>query len=145
MWYAIYRTDTRELWSVGTVPADPMPAGLAALALAEQPDLATHVWDPSTNPPRFIAREPDPLGLALTPDEFRQRYTFSERVASRTAALTDVRVAVLEEDVKSAPVVRLGHSRTVAGVQLLVSVGVITAERAAEILDPAWHPPEGGA
>lgn len=145
MWYAVYKTATRELWSVGTVPADPMPAGLAALALAEQPNLETHVWDPSTNPPRFILREPDPLGITLTPDEFRQRYTFAERVASRTAALTDVRVAVLEEDVKSAPVVRLGHPRTVAGVQLLVSVGVLTAERAAEILDPGWTPTDGAA
>lgn len=142
MHYAVYRTDTGALHSVGSVVADPLPEGLAALELTVAPDLGAVEWDPVSL--AFVARSADPLGLALTSDEFRQRYTFAERVASRTVALTDVRVAVLEEDVKSAPVIRLGHPRTVAGVQLLVSVGVITEARAAEILDPEWVP-DGGA
>lgn len=136
--YAVYDTATGELRSVGTVVADPLPEGLAAVELDEAPDLAAHEWSPELL--GFVPRTPDPLGRTLTSDEFRQRYTFQERVAAKELAATDVRVAVLEEDVRSAPVIRLGHPRTVAGVQLLVSVGVLTEARAAEILDPEWEP-----
>lgn len=44
-WHAVYRTATGELVSVGTVLADPMPAGLSVLSLAGEPDAATHEWD----------------------------------------------------------------------------------------------------
>ena len=138
MHYAVYVLATGALQSVGSVVADPLPEGLGVVELEDAPDLGAVEWDPVAL--AFVPRADDGYGLALTSDEFRTRYTFAERVAAKGIARTNDQVAVLMEDVASAPVIRLGHPRTVAGVQLLVSVGVLTEQRAAEILDPEWTP-----
>ena len=45
-WKAIYRSDTGELVSVGTVVADPLPDGLSIVTLSE--DRPTGDWNPQT-------------------------------------------------------------------------------------------------
>lgn len=142
MWYAVYQLADGALHSLGTVlPEDGLPAGLAAMEVgAERPDLATLVWDPATL--SLVARAtlpPDPM-QPIDAVDFRERFTFQERVLVKQAATSSPAVAVLMEDVGARSTIRLGDPRTVAGVNLLRDVGCLTPERAAQILDPAWAP-----
>jgi hypothetical protein len=137
MFYAVYELATGALRSVGSVVADPLPDGLAALELSGAPDFGAVAWDPATR-----AFAPRPPAVELSAEAFRERFTFAERVAIKQAAAADARVAVLMEDVGAKATIRLTHPRTVSGLGLLQLVGAVTPERAAEILDPAWTPSE---
>ncbi|MCC6192057.1 MAG: hypothetical protein IT318_23760 [Anaerolineales bacterium] len=53
-WQALYETATGRLVSVGSVVAEPLPAGLAALALAGPPNVDGEMWDAGTR--AFVAR-----------------------------------------------------------------------------------------
>ncbi len=53
-WYAVYETDTGRLVSLGTVLAEPFPAGLSTVALSAEPDLPTAMWDAPTR--AFVPR-----------------------------------------------------------------------------------------
>ena len=65
---------------------------------------------------------------------FRQRFTFSERVAIETAAQSDASVRVMLKDQEAATFIDLARQDTVDGVNALAEAGLITAERAVEIL-----------
>ncbi len=52
-WFAVYRTDTGQLESVGTV-LGALAAGLASVALAGEPDSESQQWDPVGK--TFVAR-----------------------------------------------------------------------------------------
>jgi hypothetical protein len=58
VWFAVYVTTTGELYSVGSVVADPLPGIYTALELERQPDLAVVMWDTTTR--TFVPRPPDP-------------------------------------------------------------------------------------
>lgn len=63
-WFGVYREDTGDLVSLGTVVADPLPAGFAVRDLgAARPDLATDEWDPATRAMKRRTRPPEPPGL----------------------------------------------------------------------------------
>jgi hypothetical protein len=47
-WWAIHDDTTGELRSVATVPADPLPPGLAKTVLADRPNIGTHRWNTTT-------------------------------------------------------------------------------------------------
>jgi hypothetical protein len=73
------------------------------------------------------------------PQEFRLRFTAEERGALTLAAWKgleagDPLLRVFLDDISARPEVDLDHPDTLAGMQLIVSAGVIRAERAAEIL-----------
>ena len=53
-WYAVCRTATGELVSVGTVLATPLPSGLTALPLVIEPDNTALTWNAATR--LFVAR-----------------------------------------------------------------------------------------
>lgn len=73
---------------------------------------------------------------------FRKRFTFEEKVSIEQAAETDAVVRVLLKDQDSAEFIDLTRQDTKDGVHLLVSKSLLTAERAAEILNPAIQPGE---
>lgn len=70
----------------------------------------------------------------LTKLGFRQRFTFTELCNIQAASSTDVRVAVLLTNLSVATFVDLNRADTIGGVYLLVSLGLITSERANTIL-----------
>lgn len=70
----------------------------------------------------------------ITKLAFRNRFTFSEKVAIETAADSDAVVRVLLKDQEAATFIDLARQDTQHGVQLLVSKNLITAARSAEIL-----------
>lgn len=70
----------------------------------------------------------------ITKLAFRQRFTFAERVAIETAAETDASVRVMLKDQEAATFIDLSRQDTIDGVNALASGGLITAQRASEIL-----------
>lgn len=78
----------------------------------------------------------------LTRLSFRNRFTFAEKVAIETAAETDVVVRVLLKDQSEATHIDLTRVDTQQGIQILVGKGLLTAERASEILSLNVQPEE---
>ena len=126
-WYAVYETATGALKSVGTVVADPLPAGLSALALSTQP--AGQVWNAST-----LAFETPVARTILTPYQFVNLFTPTEMAGILAAATTNAAVNLYIEMLHFAQEVDLSDPNTVSGVNALAAAGLITAARAAQIL-----------
>ncbi|MEZ7276056.1 hypothetical protein [Pseudoalteromonas sp. 68 DY56-GL68] len=63
---------------------------------------------------------------------FRRRLTLNEKVAVKTS--TDPVVKVLEEDLIATSNVDLDFQPLIDGLDYLISVGILTAERKAELL-----------
>lgn len=127
MWYAVH-DKTGRLVSTGTVIADPLPDGLTAVPLGD--DAPTGEWDAAQKV--FV---PLPVEkAALEPIDLLRRFTFGEEVAIRTAAKSDVGIEVFLARLAAAKIVRLDHPDTIGGLQYLVAKGLISAERAAEVL-----------
>lgn len=84
-WYALVRDSDGELVSIGTVLANPLPAGIVALALPGEPSYSTTIWDAGTRtfitrplPPPMSDRADDviadsDLAVLLTNDTRRQQ------------------------------------------------------------------------
>lgn len=78
---------------------------------------------------------------AATPDSkitklaFRNRFTFAEKVALEDAAKTDTEVKVLLDDQAAAQYIDLDRADTAAGLDLLVTKGLLTQQRRDEILN----------
>jgi hypothetical protein len=72
--------------------------------------------------------------IRITKLAFRQRFTFSELCAIETAAESNVYVKVLKENLIVSTYVDLTRADTIAGMSLLASLGLITAERTTQIL-----------
>lgn len=130
MWYAVH-DESGRLLSVGTTLADPLPDGLTAVVLAGEPDLASQQWDEAARD--FVSR---PQARVMDPYEWWRRFTLSEEAAIREAAKSDSFIAVLLARL-AAPTLRelhLDDDVVVQGVAYLRSNGLLTAERAAEVL-----------
>lgn len=86
-WYAVYDERRGTLLSTGTVLADPMPAGVTAVALAGPPDWQTHAWNPTARAfdPR-VPEAPPPSAAELIMEQ-------PEVVAMTAETRTAVRVA----------------------------------------------------
>ena len=130
MWYAVYRTDSGELVSTGTVVADPLPDGLGLIALATESDHQNEQWNAITR--SFEPRPPD--AASLTPIDFMRRFTMAEEIAIRTAAKTDVGIEVFLSRLSVVASVGLAHPETTGGIDYLIAKGLLTTERGAEIL-----------
>ena len=71
---------------------------------------------------------------AITKTAFRNRFTFAERVAIKTAQSSDVMLQVLADDQANATYIDLSRADTSAGLDLLFSKGLIASDRKSEIL-----------
>lgn len=131
MWHAVYRSDSGELVSIGTVVAAPLPPEMASIALAAEPDRQHEQWNAITR-----AFEPKPPEAAsLAPIDFMRRFTMAEEIAIRTAAKTDVTIEVFLSRLFVVATVGLAHPETTGGINYLIANGLLSAERGAEILN----------
>ncbi len=80
-WFAVYRDADKELVSVGTAVADPLPTGLVAKALPGQP---SGQWDKALLD--FVALVPEPLVdlVERIMNDPRLTLNASQRAAART-------------------------------------------------------------
>jgi len=81
-----------------------------------------------------IIKIPQPIDRTITVKEFKSLFTGSEMRAIDTAALTDDEVYRYEKLVNVAQEIDLSNTDTISGVNYLVSIGILTQERANEIL-----------
>ncbi|MDZ5457004.1 hypothetical protein [Azohydromonas lata] len=118
--------------SLGTVLADPLPAGLSAVPLAGEPDTATQQWHAETL--SFVPRTAE--ARSCDPYDFISRFTLYEEAAIRTAARTDAFIEVLLGRLRAPTLRRVVFDDPVllAGLQYLQDHDLLTAERVAEIL-----------
>lgn len=70
----------------------------------------------------------------LTVLEFRGQFTVAEKQAMYTAANTDMMVKMILDDLAAASYVDTTNQQTIDSVNYLVSVSIITAPRATEVL-----------
>jgi len=77
----------------------------------------------------------DELRVRWTSYQFLLRFTAAERAAFRAAALTDANVADFQQLAQAAQEVVSDDPMTVAGMDYLVSSGLLTAARRDEILN----------
>src|SRR3954452_17670630 len=86
----------------------------------------------------FVAAQnhvPDPPP-PISPLDFMERLTKTERKAIRAKSKTNDDLEDFMSLLSAAPHVHLNDPRTVAGVDLLVALGLLTAARKAEVLTP---------
>jgi len=109
--------------------SNPYSLGLTGWSVHEMdgdiPDLNTHVWDDAAD--AFIRAV-----RTLTTLEFLNRFTSAERIAIQSS--TNQIVGDFMYLLESTELVRLDSATTIAGVNYLAAVGLITSIRAAEIL-----------
>lgn len=84
--------------------------------------------------PRFFGHVPRPP-QAWTAYEFLLRFTAAERAAFRAAAATDAQVADFQQLAQAAQEIRSDDPMTLAGMDYLVSQGLLTQARRDEILN----------
>lgn len=128
-WYAVHDA-AGALLSIGTSLGDPLPDGLTALELAEQPDLALVEWDVPTL--SFVARPP--AVKVLMPIAFLKLFTLPEDAAIREAAVSDAMIRAFLARVQSSfDGIHMNDPDVLAGIAYVESKGYVTAERAAVI------------
>lgn len=110
--------------TLANLPAHLSPATLAQLDLADTGFLP--VADPPPPPP-----PPPTVVPVLT---FKRLLTAAERISIRTTANSNPTVADWLDILDTASDVYLTDADTVAGVQYMVSLGLLTADRAAMVL-----------
>lgn len=79
---------------------------------------------------------------AITKIGFRFRFTDQEYVGILSAAKTDINVASWVETFNIASTINLKNPATISGVEKLVVAGLLTQERADEILTAPVKPEE---
>jgi hypothetical protein len=89
-------------------------------------------YDPNATP-RFTGT-PRTYPRRWTAYQFLLRFTAEERAAFRAAALTDANVADFQQLAQAAQEVVSDDPMTVSGMNYLVAVGLLTADRRDEIL-----------
>jgi hypothetical protein len=77
---------------------------------------------------------PESFPAIYTAYQFMLRFTAEERAAFRTAALTDANVADFQQLAQSAQEIRTDDPTTIAGMDYLVSQGLLTQARRDEIM-----------
>lgn len=84
---------------------------------------------------REVPQSPVP-NYIVTKYAFLMRFTTTERTAALTESKTNVSVEDFWSLLYAAEYVDLSNSETIAGVDLLVSLGILTPARGQEILNP---------
>lgn len=88
----------------------------------------------SKNPPIEEYVLTIPPKTVFTSLEFRDLFTINEQLAIRESQLTDMEVGLVYDMMLSAQSIDISDPRTVQGMDLSVSKGLITNERRGEIL-----------
>lgn len=132
MWYAVYRSDSGALVSVGTVLADPLPEGLEVREYADWP---VGAWDAETR--SFVIQPPPPVVLSRI--DFVRRFEVAEREALKEMLLNGTavqkrRVGAFVDYLGYSDEVSLGDSYIIDSVGLMEAVGLIGPGRADEVL-----------
>jgi hypothetical protein len=83
---------------------------------------------------RTWATAPTPAPLPLSPLDFRARFTDAEQAAIQTAALGNAKILGVLLEQASAQFIDTTDARTIEGVNALVTAGLLTPARAAQIL-----------
>jgi len=86
------------------------------------------------NPPIEEYVLPVPPKTVFTSLEFRDLFTINEQLSIREAQLVDMEVGLVYDMMLSAQNIDISDPRTIQGMDLLVSKGLITNERRNEIL-----------
>ena len=134
MRYAIVKTDTNKVENVIIVDgADyPCEAGSYGVVLGDtEPCEIGQVYSSESNP-RFTGFSS--ITRIYTSYQFLMRLTAEERAAIRAASITDSTVADFQELASAANEIETTHPMTIAGMNYLVSVGILTEQRKNEIL-----------
>lgn len=140
---------------VNIIVANDWHEGVEITNLDPQPGIGWEYDGASFTPPEIeeTVQEPQSLGSMVTRLAFLNRFTQAERVALEIAAL-DVPDAAMESRILAASIrvmmqsvyaanfIDLGRADTRAGVERLGTSGLISIERAAEILDTPVEPHE---
>ena len=130
-WYAVYRIADGQLLSVGEVVANPLPDGLASIQI-DEPNFITHEWDSASL--TFVQR-PQATTRVWSRYAFMMRIPTPKRIGIRAAAKSD---PVVEDFVALLDAVSEVHSDdpgTVAGLDYLVSIGLLEATEKEVILN----------
>ena len=107
--------------------------GLYLVALSENEScLIGQNYDENQNP-RFSGN-PTPTPKTYTAYQFLLRFTADERAAFRAAALTDPQVADFQQLAGAAQEISTDNEVTLAGLDYLVSINLLTENRKQEIL-----------
>lgn len=95
--YAVYQTANRALVSVGSVVADPLPAGLAALALSVTDGQGlrdgTKTWDAVTLACVAIPIDPSQANATTIESRAAQAITDLSTIANSTGTLTALQLS----------------------------------------------------
>lgn len=136
-------TDTAGALIAWATSQEGLPPAPPASVIVQRPEWAAvpagHVWDPSVR--NWVMPAPVPVD-EMSNTAFRWRYTVLEQRAIKRAEREhpslDVRADLenMRESMLQTPRIRLSDPRTIAGVQLHASLGLITPQRAVEILTP---------
>lgn len=133
--FAIYRVADGVLVSTTRSVAGLKDAAFyetRGLVVAERPDEENGgVWNAATL--RFDPRPDDPPRI-ITPLEFRARFTDGERLGVTMAGMQSADMRMWLDDLAAAQEVNLDDARTQAGVAVLVAYGLLSEERAGEVL-----------
>lgn len=89
------------------------------------PDLNTHEW--STEAGDFVRKT-----TTMSKLSFLNRFTLQERMTAR--ASTDPVIVDILKMLDLAEIVDLNYPPTIQGIQYMASLGILTAERAVEVL-----------
>lgn len=136
-------TDTAGALIAWATTLEGLPPAPPASVIVQRAEWAAvppeHVWNPAVR--NWVMPAPVPVD-EMSNTEFRWRYTIVEQRAVRRAewehADPNVRadLANARETLEQTPRVRLSDPRTQGGVQLHASLGLLTPQRALEILTP---------
>lgn len=121
------------------LPPAPPSSTVVVREAWDAPPALPYVWSPTARDWVVPAVTPTTIMSRLA---FRWRYTLAEQVGIKVAetgaedASVRATLAILRESLQEATEIDLADPRTIAGVQFHASAGLITAERATEILTP---------
>ena len=110
--------------------------------------IATEDFVESEHPNRYRLKDmsnlppPPPIPAIITKIAMITRFTDSEYTGILSSAKTDVETQAWVDRLYAALSINLIDPRTIAGVNMFVSKGLITQERATEILNPVMQPGE---
>jgi hypothetical protein len=117
-----------------TVPL-PIHSDLNAVAVEITADGQAVVYEPGDDLPAHLAALTAPIVRTITPGEFRDRFTAAEQAAFTTLAFGgDQNAQAIMLKLSTSLEVDLDSPTVAAGLDYLVSKGVISAARKAEIL-----------
>ncbi len=123
-WYAVYRASNGQLVSVGEVVADPLPDGLASVAI-DGPDIGTHEWDAAAL--SFVPRLARASRVSWSRYDFLKRIPTPKRIGIRVAAKNNPIVEDFVSLLDSANEVLSDDPDMIVGLDYLVSIGLLDA------------------